>query len=134
MRPLPTPGLAAQEKYRTAFRVLGVLVLATGLVLTVVAFTNFLASFSDPSGEMPSLFFLAFIGLPLVAVGSWLLQAGFLGAAARYAASETMPVVKDAAAYLTVNPAPASGPYCRSCGVRNDTDARFCDGCGRPLA
>ena len=147
MRPLPTPGLASQEKYRTAFRVLGVLALATGLVLTIVGFTNFFAGFSDPSGEMPTRFFLTFIGLPLVAVGLWLLQAGFLGAATRYAAGETMPVVKDAAAYLTDGEGihgvgravddervPASGPSCRSCGVRNDADARFCDGCGQPLA
>ena len=30
--------------------------------------------------------------------------------------------------------AAAAGPYCRSCGVRNDPDARFCDGCGQSLA
>ena len=28
----------------------------------------------------------------------------------------------------------ATGPFCRSCGVRNDEDARFCDGCGASLA
>ncbi len=61
-----------------------------------------------------------------------------------------MPTVKQSATYLsdgegilgvgrTVGDrAPggsaAAGPYCRSCGVRNDEDARFCDGCGTSLA
>ena len=70
-------------------------------------------------------------------------------AAARYGAGETMPVVKNSATYLsdgegvlgvgrTVDDAGAqravTGPYCLSCGRRNEEDARFCDGCGTSLA
>ena len=25
-------------------------------------------------------------------------------------------------------------PYCRSCGTRNDAEARFCDSCGTSMA
>ena len=148
MRPVPTPGLGTQEKYRNSFRVLGVIVFGTGLLLTCIAFLDFFSAFTDMSGGMPTVFFLAFIGMPLMGVGSWLLRAGFLGMATRYAAGETMPVVKDSAAYLsdgegfhgigrTVDDQPsraAAGPCCRSCGARNDADARFCDGCGTSLA
>ena len=27
-----------------------------------------------------------------------------------------------------------TGPCCRSCGAQHDADARFCDGCGQPVA
>ena len=66
----------------------------------------------------------------------------------RLAIGGAVPVVKDSAAYLTdgqgllgvgrtVDDRPAeqtaTGPYCSSCGVRNDSSARFCDSCGTTL-
>ena len=68
-----------------------------------------------------------------------LLQWGFLGAAARYGAGETMPVVKDSATYLSdgegiLGVGRTAGPFCSKCGVRNDADAKFCDSCGGALA
>ena len=85
--------------------------------------------------------------LLLLGPAGWCLQAGFLGAASRYVAGETTPVIKDSAAYLTdgegilgvgrtVDDAqePATGPFCSTCGTRNDADARFCDSCGAALA
>src|SRR3954453_22007796 len=72
--------------------------------------------------------------------------------AARYAAGETMPTVRDSASYLTdgegvlgvgrtvddtASPSAterATGPFCSTCGTRNDTDASFCDHCGAALA
>ena len=87
-----------------------------------------------------------FVGIPMLAIGGWCLQAGFMGVGARSVSGEVSPVVKDSAAYLTdgkgllnvgvrdqVGPA-ATGPYCRSCGTRNDADARFCDSCGTAMA
>jgi len=61
-----------------------------------------------------------------------------LGAAARCGGGETMPVVKDSAAYLSdgegiLGVGRTAGPYCSKCGVRNDADARFCDSCGSAL-
>ena len=64
----------------------------------------------------------------MAVVGFGLLATGFLGAQARYAAGETVPVLEDSLEHLT------SGPHCRHCGVRNDEAARFCDSCGQSLA
>ena len=69
-------------------------------------------------------------------------------AQASYVAGETMPVVKDSATYLSdgrgiagvgrtedrMEASAVTGPYCRQCGTRNDSDARFCDSCGQTLA
>lgn len=66
-------------------------------------------------------------------------------------AGELSPVAKDTAEYLTEGKGMgmgnlgvtsgttpqggvAAGPFCRSCGTRNDADARFCDSCGTTMA
>ncbi|MFC6288110.1 zinc-ribbon domain-containing protein [Nocardioides sp. GCM10027113] len=152
----PRPGLAQQAGVRTFFRIAGLVLLPISLGVFAWGVVNVFGndSWAGPEG----LHVAAFIGgLPLIGASLMLLQAGFMGAAARYGAGETMPVVKDSAAYLTdgegvlgvgrtvddraghrtgENPgaAPAAGPYCRSCGVRNDQEARFCDGCGSSIA
>jgi hypothetical protein len=134
------PGLPNQGRVRTGLRAAGAALLTAGLVLVVTGAADFFGSMNDFAA--PTKFWMLFVGLPLLAVGGMLLQGGFMGAGARYAAGEYAPVVKDAAAYLTDGEgllgvgrtAPASGPHCRSCGVRNDADARFCDGCGAPMA
>ncbi|MBI2245014.1 MAG: hypothetical protein HYU55_14135 [Nocardioides sp.] len=63
---------------------------------------------------------------------------GFLGAAARYGAGETVPVVKDSATYLSdgegiLGAGRTTGSYCSRCGVRTGADAGSCDSCGSAL-
>ena len=151
MNSTPTPALRGQDGARTAFRIGGTALVLIGVLTLGWGITNVFGydGYDAPEGK----YIAAFLGgLPIIAVGLMLLQAGYLGAAARYSAGETMPVVKDSASFLsdgegvlgigrTVDdqrtPAAAaatSGPYCRSCGQRNDGDARFCDGCGTSLA
>jgi hypothetical protein len=145
----PQPGLTDQTRSRTVLRTLGFALLAVGLVVAVYGGTRFAHGItSDDMDDNSGL-----VGILLMGGGGFLcifglaaLNAGFLGAQARYAASETMPVVKDSAAYLTDGEgllgvgrtvddrSAGTGPYCRGCGARNDADAKFCDGCGRSLA
>ncbi len=143
------PGFARQSQYRTTLRVSGAVILLIGIVTfgygIVSVFGN--DSYDGPGGFQ----IVCFIGgLLVIGLGIALLQAGFVGAAARYGAGETMPVVKDSASYLSdgqgilgvgraagaTSPAGAAtktGPFCTKCGVRNDVDARFCDSCGNGL-
>ena len=146
------PGFRNQSGARTPFRILGSLALIAALALMVTAGVEL---FTLEGFEEPTRFWMFFVGIPLLAVGGWLLQAGFMGVGARYASGELAPVVKDTAHYLTdgqgllgagrsrsddavtTSTAPAgsaTGPYCRSCGTRNDADARFCDSCGTAMA
>lgn len=147
MSATPGPGLRHQEGTRTLFRVLGLILTPVGVIVFVWGLAKV---FGDTGFEGPEAsHVVAFIGgLPLIGLGLMALNVGFMGAAARYGAGETMPVVRDSASYLsdgrgvlgvgrTVDAAAdtgATGPYCRSCGIRNDADARFCDGCGASLA
>ena len=142
------PGLTQQSGVRTFLRVGGVVVVLIALCFVIGGMASFFRSFNaEPFAEDsgPGNFWMVFVGLPLLAVGAWMLQAGFLGAASRYVAGEAAPVLKDTASYLTDGAgilgigkdpagAEATGPYCSKCGVRNDAGARFCDACGTALA
>lgn len=141
----PQAGLAGQAGARTFFRVAGVVLVPVGIAVLVYGIVNVFGH--DGYGSPPARYIVAFLGgLPITGVGLMCLNVGFLGAIARYGAGETMPVVKDSASYLSDGqgvlgvgrivddePAASTGPYCRSCGTRNDDDARHCDGCGAAL-
>lgn len=143
------PGLRNQAGARTFFRVAGCILAPVGIAVCAYGFLSFI---QYDGWDTPVRQIVCFIGGFLVfAVGGMFLNLGFAGAAARYGAGETMPVVKDSASYLSdgrgimgvgrtvddgshAREAHAAGPYCRSCGVRNDAEARFCDSCGGSLA
>ena len=89
---------------------------------------------------MPKLFFLAFIGLPMLGIGAGLLTLAFRREIATYSKNESVPVINEASSEI----APAiqnvvkaakteSGVRCE-CGALNDADAKFCKACGKPLA
>jgi hypothetical protein len=145
------PGFAGQARYRTVFRVLGIVCMGIALVLIGLAIADFVhAANADDFDTQPTKFWYFFVALPLFAVGGACLNAGFMGAAARYGAGETMPVVRDSASYLsdgegvlgvgrTVDDGTmpgatgTTGPVCSRCGTRNDAEASFCDSCGAAL-
>lgn len=83
------------------FRAGGAVLLACGVVFTVIGGASFFGSFrSFPSGGPPKHFWCLFVGLPLVSIGIQLLRAGFLGAATEYVADEVAPTVSKAARHV----------------------------------
>ena len=142
------PGFADQARTRTILRVIGFVMLAAGLVIAGEGGYGLLQQVTSPidvdDRRGRDILMLGGAGF-LVVFGLAFLNAGFLGATARYSAGETMPVMKDSAAYLTdgqgllgagrtVDEGPdAAGPFCTRCGVRNDAAARFCDACGHAV-
>lgn len=146
---------------RSALRVIGPLILGLGVLLTVIGLVGFFSAFgSGPSfgGPPPGvkLFFLAFIGIPMMGIGGAITKFAFMGAVARYAASEIAPVGKDTANYMIDGTKDAVGDLaqsvgagiaaglsgdrpaaemvdCPSCGEACDPGARFCNQCGTPI-
>jgi hypothetical protein len=87
------------------------------------------------------LFFLVFFGLFVVLVGALVATAIFTGLTARRTRRMLLALeAQNVARGVTTTAAVASGPAtlparttCPSCGVKNDTDAKFCQGCGKTM-
>ena len=124
-----TPGLANQSTVRTVARVASVVLVLTGVVLVWRGLAAFAADWQSPAmGGGPGSVLTIGAGGFCVVLGLAAANVGWLRAQAAYVAGETVPVVKQSLDHLR------AGPYCRSCGTRNDGEASFCDSCGQSLA
>ena len=85
---------AKHRSARSFLRVAGVLVAVVGLLFLIIGTVSFFSAFGG--GGPPRLFWCCFIGLPLLFIGSVMCMYGFMGALARYAAAEQVPVAADA--------------------------------------
>jgi hypothetical protein len=123
------PQLRDQAAVRSGLRVGGAVVFGIGLIFTLIGFADFFSSMG--SFGMPTKFWMAFIGLPMIGVGLAMMRAGFLGSSIRYVAGEVAPTVKDALGYVGIGEKQA---ICAKCGGSNRADAKFCDHCGAALS
>jgi hypothetical protein len=124
-----TPGLDQQSTVRTTARVLAVVLLLAGVYLLFRGITGFVdqAQSMEVDADFGPILTIGAGGFCVV-LGLAAANVGWLRAQASYVAGETVPVIKESIDHLT------AGPYCRQCGTRNDTSARFCDSCGQSLA
>ncbi len=147
MSDLTEPG---HDNLRSFLRILGPAIAAVGLVFMIIGVGSFFAALG--SFEPPRYFWCAFVGMPLLAVGSVVSKFAYMGAVARYIASEAAPVAKDAANYMVaetkdsirdVAAAISEGSAattlpnalrCQKCGTENEASANYCRVCGTPLA
>ncbi len=121
-----SPGYGRQSTIRGVFRTLGIVLSVAGAGLVAFGFHAF-ANQDPASTDGPGAgFFMFAVGGFVLVAGAWMLNAGFGGLAARYAAGEVMPVVKDSLEFLEDK----GGPFCAECGARQDEGARFCTACG----
>ena len=151
LKRLQTP---EQKAVGNFLRKIGPLIFIAGLICTIIALINFFMAMSG-SGE-PRLFWLFFLGMPLMFVGGVMSQFGFLGTVTRFIAGETASVAADTANYMadetkvaveTVAKSAAKGViegieagrsaatnFCPHCGFPAKAEFRFCPKCGKALA
>jgi len=128
------PAVRRPSGAAVAARVAGTLLVLVGLALVITAGVDFFATVSsgpDVDSHGPTKFWMLFVGLPLIAVGGWLLIAGFIGAASRLAYRRGLPMMRGTMAAMGVRPL---GTGCATCGTANAPGARFCATCGSALA
>jgi hypothetical protein len=143
------------KQTRDFLRVIGPLVLGTGVVFALIGFGSFFSAFGSFSGP-PRYFWCAFVGLPLIGVGTFITKFAYMGAVTRYMANEITPVgtdvfntvardtkssIRDIAAAIgsglrdgTDLPGADPAVACPACSTPNETNASFCKGCGASLA
>ena len=113
---------------RTVLRVGGPIIAGVGLLLMIVGFGSFFASFG--SFEPPRYFWCAFLGMPLLFVGIAMCMFGYMGAFHRHVAGESAPVAKDVVNYMGENAQPESrlrrrrSPKASSKRKRNSSESR----------
>ncbi len=134
------------SRVRRVLRTVGPILALAGVVCLAIAIIDFVIVFGNMDHE-PKLFWMFFLGIPLLFVGSTLSMFGFMGAVFRFAAQEQAPVAADTFNYLAGETQEGvrdvvsairegmtdEGKVCRACGAGNDLGARFCDGCGEPF-
>lgn len=141
--------LRDNKKAKIILRVVGFTSLAIGLGLAITAFVDFFVSISSDSMKQPQLFWMFFVGFPLIFIGISCLSLGFLHATSAFLASEQAPVAKDVTNYMldgtreeTAKTAEAisnsvhpsnKGFVCPRCHTQNEVGALFCDNCGESL-
>ena len=86
---------------RGVLRIGGPLVAGIGLLFMIVGFGSFFASFG--SFEPPRYFWCAFVGMPLLFIGTAMCMYGYLGSFYRFVAGESAPVAKDVVNYMGEN-------------------------------
>ncbi|OLF14234.1 hypothetical protein BLA60_03615 [Actinophytocola xinjiangensis] len=133
---------------RTGLRIAGIVLVLGGVVLAAIGFIDFFGSMghshdglpgdlrhSAGESRFPTMFWMTFVGLPMIAGGVACLKAGFLGVASRYVADESQAAVRQVSqAAATGWRAGSAGPagFCHRCGTPQQQDARFCHRCGAP--
>jgi hypothetical protein len=119
-------GDQAGRSLRGFLRFFGGLVVLCGLVLTVVGAISMISASKVIGGA--HYFWAAYLGLPLIALGSAIFQADRLGADSNASAADTTPGT------TAREPSGAAPVSCAGCGATNLAHARFCDRCGTALA
>lgn len=129
------------ERTKRILKIVGPIVAAAGLILAVVGFVSFFSSFGGDG--MPSLFWCAFVGMPVFVIGLGITFTAFRREIATYHKNESAPVVNEFAedirpavqsvASAVRETAAAQDAICPDCGEKNDADAKFCKNCGAAL-
>jgi len=84
--------------FRNLFRAGAMIFLPTGAIFTAIGLIDFFGSFSGHG--FPTKFWCVFIGFPMLALGTFCFNAGFLRRITGYVAGEVAPVVKDTVEYV----------------------------------
>lgn len=126
------------EQAKKRIKIIAFFCLFIGLVLTIIGFVDFFTSVAN--NTMPSLFFMLFIGFPLLGIGISLLAFGFRKEIMRYNKNESVPIINEASDEIspTINNIAkafknTSNVTCPFCHEANDKDSKFCKNCGHSL-
>ena len=112
-------------------RVLGAMIVGLGVVLTAIGSISLFSSWNAVGGSR--YYWAAFLGLPLIAIGSALTESHNLTAFQRNHAGELTPVADGLANKTGDAKPPEANIDCQRCHAVNPGTAKFCHQCGTAL-
>ena len=139
--------MTEEEKEKHAIKkiilkVSGFTVLTTGLILIIIGIIDFFGAFNGD--DMPKMFWMLIIGIPLSAIGVALLMMGFRKEILTYVKNESVSTYNEfgeeiSPAIRSISKAANEGnkkdqeSIMCSCGEENKAEDKFCKNCGREL-
>lgn len=135
-------GLQENPELRKKLRIIGFVLVIVGGICDAIAIIDFFSAFG--SFNRPTLFWLFFIGMPLLFAGGVCLSYGYMGSVARYTSSEIAPVAKDTINYMVEGTKDSFAGMvqefrgekviiCTKCHKKNLHNDKYCDNCGNRL-
>lgn len=128
------------KKTKKIVKIIGIVLLIIGIGLFITGIIS-LTNFDINNDKQPNLFFLSFIGLPLIFAGLVLILFTSIGQMNRYVMGEVTPVMKET--YRTMNPEFRDAVNilkgneekisCPKCSTLNDKDSVYCKNCGEKI-
>ncbi|MBI9019579.1 MAG: zinc ribbon domain-containing protein [Phycisphaerae bacterium] len=135
------------EGSSSALKTIGPLMIVIGGIFAIIGFVSFFSAFGG--GGPPRYFWCAFIGMPLIGIGTMICKFAYMGKIARFMADEIAPVGKDTFNYMAhgtkdsvrdlasavgeglgFKDASEEKSICHQCNKEVDKDAKFCQECG----
>jgi hypothetical protein len=145
-----TESIAHERSYYSVMWLFGAIIVGAGVILTTVGSFSLFSSWETTGGSR--YYWAAFLGLPLIAVGSAFTQAENLSVSDEGLYDERTIVERDKPARdafvscefcRATNPSAASfcnqcgkslkAPMCGTCGAKMMPNARFCTHCGKSM-
>lgn len=126
------------SKKKKTIKILGLVLLIVGITLAAIGLISFAMSFA--SKDFNPLFFLSFIGLPMIVFSIALISIGFRKEINTYIKNEDIDVVKET--YQDIRPeikdfvdiVKDEKIICPNCKENNDPTSTFCKRCGSKIS
>lgn len=123
-------------------RILGPLLIVIGVIFLIIGMVSFFSAFG--SFGMPKYFWCAFVGIPMIGIGSFMTKFAYLKPISNYVADETKEsigtvagtVAKEVGKHINFGsgqPTETERVRCHKCNHPNDLDSKFCSNCGSGL-
>jgi ribosomal protein L40E len=128
----PAPANAPHgHEFPTFPRALGIILVGLGVILTVVGAVSLVSSWGTIGGSR--YFWAAYLGLPLIALGSVLTQSRNLSADRLSTSGDRNQTVNDGVSAASGQTPLETTIDCQRCHAPNPGDAKFCNQCGNAL-
>ncbi|MBO5412000.1 MAG: zinc ribbon domain-containing protein [Clostridia bacterium] len=118
-----------EKDTKTKFRIIGAIILFIAIACVVIGLVDFFQVLGE--NEKPKLFWLFFIGFPLLPVGAVLFMIGIRRELTRYLVNENADILAQNMK-IAVDATQLKKRICE-CGKENPMENQYCTECGKTL-